>query len=163
MEYEIRHTGTITAVDDKNRTATVKITDSAASDCAGCAVRSLCHPAGNSSETTDITVSTESSQLHPIAGMRAEIGLPASGRYKAMVTALGIPCLLLAAVALALPATGVGQEISASCALGTVAVYYGVLYLMRSKVRSRFRWRLIAVVPNEPQRPQPTKQTNNQL
>lgn len=131
----------------------MRITDKAASDCSGCAVRSLCHPVGKSSETTEITVSAESMRQHPVPGMHVEIGLPASERYKAIITALGIPCALLAAVAITLPAAGIGQETSALCALCAVAVYYGVLYLMRRKVNDRFRWRIIAASSNEPRRP----------
>lgn len=146
MDYEIKHTGTITAVDNENRTATVRIADTAASDCAGCAVRSLCQPAGKAKEVTEITVAADTPGVKLLPGMQVEIGMPASGRYKAIATALAIPCALLAATAIALPALGVGQEASALSALAVVAVYYGVLYLRRRSVSNRFRWQLIAVL-----------------
>lgn len=133
----------MTGVSADGRSATVVITDSAGADCSGCAVRSLCHPTGKNPEQTEIAVATDNYTLTP--GMTVEIGLPASGRYRAITTALGIPCALLIGVAIGCPALGMGQEISALCAIGVVGVYYGALYMMRSHVRNRYRWRVTGV------------------
>lgn len=140
MDYEIKHTGKITGI--TRHTATVRLTDNNTSDCAGCAVRSLCHP-GNKTGT-EITVSTDGFKQPLSLGMLVEIGIPASGRYRALITALGLPCLLLVAAATGLPAAGIGQETAAICAIGITAAYYTILYLFRKHVQARYRWRIIS-------------------
>ncbi|MCM1020578.1 MAG: SoxR reducing system RseC family protein [Muribaculum sp.] len=124
----------------------MRVTDSSASDCAGCAIQSLCHPKGKTESVTEITVATQSYPANLTPGMKVEIGLPAASRYRALITALGIPCLLLLAVAVGLPATGTSQAIAALAAIAVVFVYYSALYLLRHTINQRFRWQIIGVV-----------------
>ncbi len=144
MDYEIKHTGKVTGVSADSRSAIVVITDSAGADCSGCAARSLCHPTGKSPEQTEIAVATDNFALAP--GMTVEIGLPASGRYRAITTALGIPSALLIGAAVGFPLLGMSQEISAVCAVAAVGLYYGALFLMRGRIQSRYRWRVTGVI-----------------
>ena len=151
MEYEIRHTGIITESDPAGRTATVALTDKSSSDCAGCAVKSLCHTGDKTDGTTMITVSTNGCSRQPVTGTPVEIGIPLSGRYRALITALGVPCLLLAAAAIGLSAAGIGEELAALCAIGLTAAYYAVLFLFRKQIRSRYRWQIIRILDSSPQ------------
>lgn len=148
VNYEIKHTGKITETDSVRQTATVALTNENVSDCAGCAVRSLCHTESKSGSTIYITVSTSGFPQQLKAGMLVEIGITAAGRYRALITALGIPCLLLAATAIGLPAAGISQELSAISAIGITATYYTMLYLLRNHIQARYKWQIIKISGN---------------
>ena len=93
MEYSLRHHGIVTGI--SSRTLSVSIASGA--DCAGCAVKSVCHPSGKPQDEIIVKAAIPRSERtrNFNIGDKVEISISTSKRMKAIFLALALPCLLL--------------------------------------------------------------------
>ncbi len=140
MDYALRHRGTITNISGRKLSVAIAAT----ADCAGCAVRSVCHPSGKIAGDTVIEARllAQSATAYSI-GDTVEVGITTSGRMRAIMFALALPCMLLIATILLVGSLGMTQIYAALSGIATVLIYYAVLYALRRKVFATPSWVVI--------------------
>lgn len=127
---EIAHDGRI--VEITPQAITVEIVSSSA--CSACHAKGLC---GVSESTVKkIQVPFDFGQWS--VGEEVNVFLKKTMGYKAVWIAYVAPLGILLAVLLGLMAAGVAELISGLAAIGGVALYYFVIWLLRSKLRNEY-------------------------
>lgn len=106
------------------------------SACAGCAAKQMCHSA--EAKAKDVDVYTPDAASFQVGQRVLLDGRLSDGRYAALL-AYGLPLLLLLLVlCIAIAITG-SEVVGALSALGTVAVYYAMVFLfLRPYLGRRF-------------------------
>ncbi|WP_295731466.1 SoxR reducing system RseC family protein [uncultured Muribaculum sp.] len=138
MEYALRHHGIITHVG--HRKLSVKIASD--TDCAGCAVKSICNPVKKKSGSVVIEASipddTPTEKFN--VGEKVSIAITTSGRMRAVGLSVAVPCLLLLLCTLSAIGLGMSQPTAAASGLTAVMAYYLILYLLRRHIFANPRW-----------------------
>jgi len=105
-------------------------------ECDGCGAKLLCNRDTSSGHLTVRVAKPTEFKI----GETVKISATGASQNKAVRIGLAYPCLLLLATAAIFILSGVSQTVVALCALGSVAAYYGMLYLLSHKVNNMFRW-----------------------
>ena len=125
------HTGKVVSMTPQ--TTTVQIVSHAAC--------SQCHAAGvcGLSEYTEkaIEVPTSPSAAYGV-GDEVQVVLKATMGLKAVWLAYFLPLVVLLGVALGLIALGLSEVVAGLAGIGAVALYYGVLWLLRDRLRNEY-------------------------
>ena len=125
------HTGKVVSMTPQ--TTTVQIVSHAAC--------SQCHAAGvcGLSEYTEkaIEVSTSPSAAYGV-GDEVKVVLKATMGLKAVWLAYFLPLVVLLGVALGLIALGLSEVAAGLAGIGAVALYYGILWLLRDRLRNEY-------------------------
>ena len=125
------HTGKVVSMTPQ--TTTVQIVSHAAC--------SQCHAAGvcGLSEYTEkaIEVPTSPSASYGV-GDEVQVVLKATMGLKAVWLAYFLPLVVLLGVALGLIALGLSEVVAGLAGIGAVALYYGVLWLLRDRLRNEY-------------------------
>ena len=136
MREQVTHTGKVVSMTPQ--TTTVQIVSHAA--CSECHAAGVC----GLSEYTEkaIEVPTSPSATYGV-GDEVQVVLKASMGFKAVWLAyflplVVLPLVVLLAVALGLIALGVSEVAAGLAGLGAVALYYGVLWLLRDRLRNEY-------------------------
>jgi len=131
MSESVMHTGKVVSMTPQ--TTTVRIVSHAA--CSECHAAGLC----GLSEYTEkaIEVPTSPTASYGI-GDEVQVVLKASMGFKAVWLSYFLPLVVLLGVALGLIALGVGEVASGLAGIGAVALYYGVLWLLRDRLRNEY-------------------------
>lgn len=128
---EISHKGKV--VDMTPATTVVEIVSSSA--CSECHAKALCGLSENVTKTVEVPTS-------PLAtygpGDEVEVCLKATMGLKAVWISYVIPLIVLLAVLLSLNAAGLGELVAGLSAIGAVALYYFVIYLLRNRLRNEY-------------------------
>mgnify|MGYP003294033929 CR=1 FL=1 len=128
---EITHRGKI--VDITPEFTTVDIISESA--CASCHARSLCSL--SESKSKSITVPTRGwDNFEP--GDEVDVVLKATMGYKAVWLAYVVPLFVLLAVLLCLLKLGRGELLSGLVAIGSVGIYYLVIWLFRGRLQNEY-------------------------
>ena len=131
MREEVAHKGKVIRVTPQS--TTVSILQEGA--CASCHAAGLCGMADLAEKAVEVPTDLH----HPHAvGEEVNVALMASMGMKAVWLAYFIPLLLLLAVILGLIGLGVAEVPAALAGIGTLAVYYLLLYLFRDKLRNDY-------------------------
>lgn len=133
MKETIRHQGVVEQTGAT--TCVVRIMQQTA--CGGCSVKHLC----KSSESKEKTVEASVGDVPVRVGQTVVVEGSLSLGFKAVWIAYAVPLLLMVAV-LFLGCTLWGEDVGALLALGGLALYYAVLYLLRDHLNRRFRFRV---------------------
>ena len=125
------HTGKVVSMTPL--TTTVQIVSHAA--CSECHAAGVC----GLSEYTEkaIEVPTSPSATYGV-GDEVKVVLKATMGLKAVWLAYFLPLVVLLGVALGLIALGVSEVVAGFAGLGAVALYYGVLWLLRDRLRNEY-------------------------
>ena len=125
------HTGKVVSMTPK--TTTVRIVSHAA--CSECHAAGVC----GLSEYTEkaIEVPTSSSATYGV-GDEVQVVLKATMGLKAVWLAYFLPLVVLLGVALGLIALGLSEVAAGLAGIGAVALYYGVLWLLRDRLRNEY-------------------------
>lgn len=131
---EIRHRGEVIRTEGK----TVYVRMKVESACSACHARAVC----GAGEAVDKIVEVETSEA---AAYRAGDGVEVALLRKSMgaesvLLAYVAPFFVLMVLLVALLAAGAGEGTAALSAVGGVLLYYGVLYLLRDKVRKEIKF-----------------------
>jgi len=152
MSQGVTHTGVVVAADGRN--VKVRMDDGNAAGCAACSLHSLCSPLGKNDDSVIILARAHDS-LIVNEGERVIVGIGDGAQWRAVAVAFGgakggplaiafsLPCLLMLTVVVAGRFLGFGDDISALSALIATVVYFGMLYIFRSRLRVSYRWKVI--------------------
>lgn len=127
----ISHSGRIVAIDEL--CTKVEIISQAA--CSSCHAKGLCGL--GESKAKIVEVPTRGWDGYKV-GDEVELVLKASLGHKAVWLAYAAPLAVLVAVLLTLSLSGAGELLSGLCALGSVLLYYLVLWLFKGKIAKEY-------------------------
>lgn len=132
MSDIIQHQGTVESIDGNH--IRVRIVQTSA--CASCVAHKYC----NSSESKEkmIDVYTKEADRYAVGQSVNVYGTTSMG-MRAVLWAFGVPFIVLVAVLYAsIMLTGGNEPLSALWALGSLMVYYLILYMCRDKMTKKF-------------------------
>ena len=131
MREQVMHTGKVVSMTPQ--TTTVQIVSHAA--CSECHAAGVC----GLSEYTEkaIEVPTSPSATYGV-GDEVQVVLKATMGLKAVWLAYFLPLVVLLGVALGLIALGLSEVVAGLAGIGAVALYYGVLWLLRDRLRNEY-------------------------
>ena len=131
MREQVTHTGKVVSMTPQ--TTTVQIVSHAA--CSECHAAGVC----GLSEYTEkaIEVPTSPSATYGV-GDEVQVVLKATMGLKAVWLAYFLPLVILLGVALGLIALGLSEVVAGLAGIGAVALYYGVLWLLRDRLRNEY-------------------------
>lgn len=132
MSDIIQHLGTVESIDGSH--IRVRIVQTSA--CASCVAHKYC----NSSESKEkmIDVYTKEADRY-VVGQSVNVYGTTSMGMRAVLWAFGVPFVVLVAVLYAsIMLTDGNEPLSALWALGSLAVYYLILYMCRDKMTKKF-------------------------
>ena len=127
----VTHSGKVISV--FRDTVTVAVESSEA--CGSCASRSACS-LGVQSNTRNILITTPNASSFSVGEIvrvatRTQMGL------MAVALCYAVPAVVLVAVLAAAVLCGVSEGVAALISLGSVAIYYGILWLVRDKLAQK--------------------------
>ena len=131
MKEQVKHTGKVVSMDPQ--LTTVQIVSHSA--CSECHAASLC----GMSEYTEkaIQVPTDPHATYAV-GDEVQVVLKGTMGLKAVWIAYFLPLVLLLAVTLLLIALGVSELAAGLAGIGTVGVYYLVIWLLRERLQNEY-------------------------
>ena len=128
---EISHRGRIVSITPE--VTTVEIVSESA--CAACHAKGLCSL--GDSKVKQVELPTRGWDNYTV-GQEVSVVLRATMGHKAVWLAYVVPLIILVAVLLGILSAG-GSELSAGLgAIGAVALYYGVIWLLRERLRKDY-------------------------
>ena len=128
---EITHRGRIVSITPE--VTTVEIVSESA--CAACHAKGLCSL--GDSKVKQVELPTRGWDNYTV-GQEVSVVLRATMGHKAVWLAYVVPLIILVAVLLGILSAG-GSELSAGLgAIGAVALYYGVIWLLRERLRKEY-------------------------
>ena len=128
---EISHRGRIVSVTPEFTTVEI-VSESA---CAACHAKGLCSL--GDSKVKQVEVPTRGWDNYTV-GQEVSVVLRATMGHKAVWLAYVVPLLVMVAALLGILSAG-GSELAAGLgAIGAVAVYYGVIWLLRDRLRKEY-------------------------
>ncbi len=133
----IKHSGEVIRIEG----STVYVKMIVGSACGSCQARAVCG-ASEMSEMSEkvVEVVTPSASDYAVGDIVQVALLSRSMGVKSVVMAYVIPLIVLCGVLLGGIAIGLGEGLSALIALAGVAIYYGVLYLLRDRVGNSIKF-----------------------
>lgn len=128
MEKRIRHEGVVESVGPH----AVKVRIMQTSACAACQAASFCHASESKEKMVDVFTSSASSFEK---GDSVVVWATAAVASRALLWAFAIPFVLMVTVLIVLMETIGHEGIAAVASLLSLLPYYGVLYLLRHRMR----------------------------
>ena len=134
---QIKHSGEVVRIE--RNAVYVKMTVNSA--CSGCHAKAVCGL--DESEDKIVEVATSLALEYNI-GERVEVALQSESMgTKAVVLTYVVPFFVLSLLLVAAVVGGLGEGMAVVAALVGVVVYYGVLYLLRDKIKNRIKFIII--------------------
>ena len=135
MEEHISHPGVVVGINDKD----IEIEILSSSMCGSCGIKSAC----GMSEMQEKRVTVPKPEDRDfIVGQPVSITMNVSQGNKAALFAYFIPAFLLVAIIVILSNLSVKEWIAALVGIGVIAVYYLVLYFIKEKLKSEFKYEI---------------------
>ena len=134
---QIKHSGEVVRID--RNTVYVKMTVNSA--CSGCHAKAVCGV--GESEDKVVEVETSLAPEYNI-GESVEVALQSDTMgAKAVILTYVVPFFVLSLLLVAAVVGVLGEGLAVVVALAGVVAYYGVLYLMRDKIKNRIKFTII--------------------
>lgn len=134
---QIKHSGEVVRID--RNTVYVKMTVNSA--CSGCHAKAVCGVGESEDKVVEIETSLASEYN---IGERVEVALQSDTMgAKAVILTYVVPFFVLSLLLVAAVVGGLGEGPAVVVALVGVVAYYGVLYLMRDKIKNRIKFIII--------------------
>ena len=128
---EISHRGRIVSITPEFTTVEI-VSESA---CAACHAKGLCSL--GDSKVKQVEVPTRGWDNYTV-GQEVSVVLRATMGHKAVWLAYVVPLLVMVAALLGILAAGGSELLAGLGAIGAVAVYYGVIWLLRDRLRKEY-------------------------
>ena len=128
---EISHRGRIVSITPE--VTTVEIVSESA--CAACHAKGLCSL--GDSTVKQVELPTRGWDNYSV-GQEVSIVLKASMGHKAVWLAYVIPLILMVAALLGTLSAGGSELLAGGVAIGAIALYYGVIWLLRGRLRNEY-------------------------
>ncbi len=129
----INHSGIITKISTDK--VTVSIAPDA-SECSGCAINTLCR------KNEEIEVPFPH-PTHNLIGTSVTIGINEKIQRKGMLLFFAIPIILLIGLIICAYCIGLSDSVSAIISIGSVVIWYLILYIMRVRIRNQAEFKII--------------------
>ena len=134
---QIKHSGEVVRIE--RNVVYVKMTVNSA--CSGCHAKAVCGV--GESEDKVVEVETSLASEYNI-GERVEVALQSDTMgAKAVILTYVVPFFVLSLLLVAAVVGGLGEGLAVVVALAGVVAYYGVLYLLRDKIKNRIKFIII--------------------
>ena len=134
---QIKHSGEVVRIE--RNAVYVRMTVNSA--CSGCHAKAVCGL--DESEDKIVEVATSLALEYNI-GESVEVALQSESMgTKAVVLTYVVPFFVLSLLLVAAVVGGLGEGLAVVAALAGVVVYYGVLYLLRDKIKNRIKFIII--------------------
>ena len=134
---QIKHSGEVVRIE--RNVVYVKMTVNSA--CSGCHAKAVCGV--GESEDKVVEVETSLASEYNI-GERGEVALQSDTMgAKAVILTYVVPFFVLSLLLVAAVVGGLGEGLAVVVALAGVVAYYGVLYLLRDKIKNRIKFIII--------------------
>ena len=128
---EITHRGRIVSITPEYTTVEI-VSESA---CAACHAKGLCSL--GDSKVKQVEVPTRGWDNYTV-GQEVSVVLRATMGHKAVWLAYVVPLLVMVAALLGILSAGGSELLAGLGAIGAVAVYYGVIWLLRDRLRKEY-------------------------
>ena len=128
---EITHRGRIVSITPEYTTVEI-VSESA---CAACHAKGLCSL--GDSKVKQVEVPTRGWDSYTV-GQEVSVVLRATMGHKAVWLAYMVPLLIMVAALLGILSAGGSELVAGLGAIGAVAVYYGVIWLLRDRLRKEY-------------------------
>ena len=139
MTNVIKHQGTVESINGSH----LKVRILQTSACSSCSAKGHCNAAESKEKLIDIKDVTASYQI----GQSVLIVGETSMGMQAVWLAFGLPFLLLiSTLFITMHFTDADEALSALAALGVLAPYYLIIYLLKNKLSKHFRF---TIIPSE--------------
>ncbi len=126
---EIRHTGRITEITPQ--TITVEIISESA--CASCHAAQLCGMSESKTKLVEVPA-----EIGYELGEEVWVNMKKTMGLKAVTVAYAVPLIVLMAVLMGCILAGTSELVAGLSAIGAVALYYLVIYLLRSRLKDQY-------------------------
>ena len=136
MKNRITHSGVIESIDDG--CIHVRIVQTSA--CAACKVAGYCNAAESKEKIVDVYGDTSATPWS--VGQPVTVTAPGEVAPQALFLGFAIPFLLLVTVLVVVLWLTGREDLAGLSALASLLPYYGVLYLLRDRLRNRFAFSL---------------------
>lgn len=135
MKDYVSHPGVVVGINDKD----LEIEILSASSCGSCGIKSAC---GMSEMTEKRITVPKPDDKEFIVGQPVSIKMNVEQGNKAALFAYLIPALLMIALIVILSNLNIKEWIAALAGVGVVAVYYGILYSFKEKLKTEFKYEI---------------------
>lgn len=140
MDVAVKHNGIITKVTPSSVDV---IIEEERGKCSGCAVSMFCGFQG-SEKLSVVTFSDRDYDLSSYKiGDKISLSFSGATQLKASLLVMGIPSLLLLCGVLLALYSGISEGLAVMLGLLLVGIYIFILYRIRNRIRSQFRWILL--------------------
>ncbi len=130
----INHEGRVVEVTDTKVIAEILVSEA----CGTCQAKGLCHTQGKRVSIEAPRVSGSDISV----GDSVRVSMTSSLAMSSVLLAYVAPLILMFAVMFSLIAVTESQDTGCIAGLATLPVYYGILYLMRNKMRRNFNFEI---------------------
>ena len=127
---QIEHKGVVRSVEEGIVCVGIEVNEA----CGSCASRKAC--ARGSSEQREIVVYTSDASNYSV-GDSVQVGAKQSLGVVAVLLCYVVPLVVLVAALAVAVATGFSEGVAALISLGSIALYYAILYLFRGRISKR--------------------------
>lgn len=131
------HKGIVTEVTD----GLVRVKIESASACASCHAKGLCSMSDKTDKIIDVKRALLQKEYH--VGDEVTVVASSGKGLLAVVFAYIIPALVVVAAIAVMLAVGASELVASVVAIALVAVYYFILYLLRSKLNKKFVFSIV--------------------
>ena len=128
----INHDGQVVEISDNKVVAEIMVSEA----CGTCQAKGLCHTNG---KRVRVEATAEPGQDFRV-GQHVRVAFTPTLALSSVLFAYVLPLVLMFAVMFTLIAITGSQDIGCLCGLAVLPVYYTVLYMMRHKLRRKFKF-----------------------
>ena len=128
----INHDGQVVEISDNKVVAEIFVSEA----CGTCQAKGLCHTNG---KRVRVEAEAEPGQEFQV-GQKVKVAFTPTLAMSSVLLAYVLPLVLMFAVMFTLIATTGSQDVGCLCGLAVLPVYYTILYMLRHKLRRKFKF-----------------------
>ena len=128
----INHDGQVVEISDNKVVAEIMVSEA----CGTCQAKGLCHTNG---KRVRVEAEAEPGQEFQV-GQKVKVAFTPTLAMSSVLLAYVLPLVLMFAVMFTLIASTGSQDVGCLCGLAVLPVYYTILYMLRHKLRRKFKF-----------------------
>ena len=130
----INHDGQVVEISDNKVVAEIFVSEA----CGTCQAKGLCHTNG---KRVRVEAEAEPGQEF-LVGQKVKVAFTPTLAMSSVLLAYVLPLVLMFAVMFTLIAITGSQDVGCLCGLAVLPVYYTILYMLRHKLRRKFKFKI---------------------
>ena len=130
----INHDGQVVEISDNKVVAEILVSEA----CGTCQAKGLCHTNG---KRVRVEAEAEPGQGFKV-GQQVKVAFTPTLAMSSVLLAYVLPLVLMFAVMFTLIAMTGSQDVGCLCGLAVLPVYYTILYMLRHKLRRKFKFKI---------------------